>query len=86
MSVVDLSRRRFEAAKDCEDLSPGDVLREGIARIEQDQWAITSVIVVALVDEGDGTVIDLMHGGPASTNERLGMLARAQNLMLGGDY
>lgn len=84
MSVVDFGAARFNAASSASDVTARDTLAEALRRVESGQWAATSVIVLGLeVDEDDhGTTLEIMHGGPASSNERLGMQARAMDLML----
>lgn len=83
MSIVDLSRRRWQNAKNCEDASAVDTLKEASAQIADGTLNAKSVLVVALCELDDGcTQIELFHAGPATTNERLGMLVRAQAIML----
>lgn len=80
--VVDLSARRFAAAKDASETRPIDALREALRRVENGDLAAESVIITCLVSEGDEDFIQCIHGGPASTNERIGMLYRGQAMLL----
>lgn len=84
MSVIDLGAARFNAAKDASQVTVRDTLAEALRRIESGQWDAESVIVVGLNVEpqGGGTAMEIMHGGQATTNERLGMLARSTDLMI----
>lgn len=83
MSAIDLGSARFRAADDCADVSVRDTLAEAIRRIDSGQWKAGSIILLGLetFDNG-GTVMEVMHGGPANTNERLGMYVRATKLAL----
>jgi hypothetical protein len=84
MSVIDLARRRWHAAKTCDEVSATDALHEAKAEIEDGTLNAKSVIVILLCEDEDGeTRVDMLHGGPASTNERIGMLVRAQFVMMG---
>lgn len=90
MSVVDLSAARFNAAKGSDEVSVADTLAEALRRVRSEQWKAQSVIIIGMETDEDGcTCLEIMHGGPANTNERLGMYARAQELSLRnmtGDY
>jgi hypothetical protein len=80
--IVDLSARRFAAAADTTDTRPIDALREALRRVEQGELDPSNVIVTCLLDEGNEDSVQCIHGGPASCNERIGMLYRAQAMLL----
>ena len=80
--IVDLSARRFAAAKNASETRPIDALREALRRVEQGQLDPSNVIITCLIDEGDEDSVECLHGGPASCNERIGMLYRAQAMLL----
>lgn len=84
MSVIDLGAARFQAASNASDVTARDTLAEALRRVDSGQWSASSVIIIGLeVDPDDGgTTLEIMHGGPASSNERLGMQVRATDLML----
>ena len=42
------------------------------------------VVVACLIDEGDDDSVVAFHGGPATKNERIGMLFRAQQMLTPG--
>lgn len=83
-NVSDLARLRWQRAEKCSDISALDAVREAAAQIEEGM-RVESAIVVVLVTEPDGDqYVEMFHGGPASTNERIGMLARAQHVSITG--
>lgn len=86
MSVIDLGAVRFKAAGTADKTSPRDALVEAIRRIESGEWQVHSLMIIGLNTSPDGDsdldLMDTMHAGPASSNERLGMFVRAQRMML----
>ncbi len=81
--IVDLAARRFAAAKDASETTIVDALREALRRIESGEVVANSVVVTYLIDEGDDSdSVESIHGGPATCNERIGMLYRAQAMLL----
>lgn len=81
--VVDFAKKRYDAAKDCSEVTPLESLREVARRIESGELILNSVIIVGLVIEDDGVnYVETENGGPATTNERLGMLMRSQQALL----
>lgn len=82
--IVDLAKRRFDAAKDATTITPADALREALRSIEAGEWAPHSVVIAGVTDypETDTHTVDCYHGGKASTLERIGILFRAQNMLL----
>ena len=85
MNIIDMSRQRWQRAEKCSDVAAVDALREAIAMIEAGEVKAESVTVVLLVEDADGDqYVEMLHGGPASTNERIGMLARAQYVSING--
>lgn len=82
--VIDFARKRFEKAKDCTETTVADCLREALRQIEAGELKLDSVIIVGIREDDDGTYVENFHAGPASTNERVGVLHRAQSLMLRG--
>ena len=80
-NVLDLEARRFAAAPDSTAVTPEQVLQEALRRVRSGEWSPTSLIVVGINDYKSCDEIECMHGGPASTNERIGMLWRAQHVL-----
>lgn len=81
--VVDFAKRRYDAANDCSEVSPLETLREVMRRIESGEAKPNSIIVVSFFLEEDASNwIETEHGGPATTNERLGMLMRSQQALM----
>lgn len=80
---IDLNKRRFEKAISCEDISASHALREALRQVESGEWSIDSVIIIGLFDDKETpTVVDCMHGGPATTNDRIAMTVRATNILV----
>lgn len=82
MSVIDLGAARFKAAGTSKNTSPRDALVEAIRRIDDGEWPVHSITIVGLTDDDDGDIMEVMHAGKASSNERLGMFVRAQRMLL----
>lgn len=81
--IVDLNKRRFDDAADCTGITPTQALREALRQIEAGEWVPTDLIILGLlVDENDDSFVDTLHAGKATTNERLGMLMRAQYALM----
>jgi len=86
MSIIDLGAARFKAANVAEKTTPRDALVEALRRIDAGEWQIHSMVIIGLDASPDGDnsldLMEVMHSGPASSNERLGMFVRAQRMML----
>lgn len=84
MSVIDLGAARWKAAgADCSKVTMRDALAEAVRQLDTGEWAADSVIIIGMETTEDGaTQLQILHGGPASTNERIGMYARAPDLSL----
>lgn len=80
--AIDLNRVRFEKATKAHQMTPLGTLREAIRQIEAGEWPINSVMIIGLIDDGEMTHVDMMHAGPATKLERLGMTVRAQHMMV----
>ena len=90
MSVTDIGMARWKSATHSEDVTPRDTLAEAIRRVDAGEWPIRSVMIIGLeeVEPNQATVVEIMHGGPDTTNERIGVLTRSTYTMLtnmGGD-
>jgi len=83
---IDLNKRRVDRARNASEIDPVSILREALRRVESGEWPITNVVIVGLeVDHAnDLDRIQAMHGGKGSNNERMGMLFRAQCMVLPG--
>jgi hypothetical protein len=81
--VVDLAKRRYDAANDCAEVTPLQALKELVRQIENDEFNPASIMVISLVEENDGNFVLVENAGPATTNERLGMNIRAQTALQG---
>ena len=82
MSVTDIGAARFAAANSANEVTARDTAAEALRRLDSKAWAAHSIIIIGLESDDDGSRIEIMHGGPASTNERLGVMARAMDLSL----
>lgn len=80
--VLDFNKRRFDAAKDASETTPEQALVEALRRVRSGEWPISHVMVIGMVQESDGTFVQCVHGGSASTNECLGLLYRTQHMLL----
>lgn len=74
-----LPRRRWE--RDI-PVVPIEALREAIRQIECGEINPTQVCIVFKSEADDETWLDIFNGGKAGTDERVGILYRAANLLL----
>ena len=74
-----LPRRRWE--RDI-PVAPVEALREAIRQIEAGDLNPTQVVIVFKSEADDETWLDVLNGGKAGTDERVGILYRAANLLL----
>lgn len=84
MSIVDLGARRFQGAANASEVSSRDTVAEALRRLDAGEWRADSIVLIGLETDPDdgGTTLEMMHGGPANTNERLAMYVRATDLAL----
>ena len=88
MNIVDLGAARFKAAASADKTTARDALLEAIRQIDDGEWPMHSVCIVGIADDedGDADAVGTIHGGPASSGERLGMFVRAQRLLMRDMY
>lgn len=75
--LVDLNQRRVEQAASAADITPIMAMREALRQMEAGELLPTSILIIC--DDGGETIVHT--GGPANTNEFMGLCFRTQMMM-----
>lgn len=80
---IDLAARRWKAAGKARAVTSRDTLVEALRQIDAGEAHFENIMIIAHeVDNTDDTDrITILQGGPANTNERIGLLSRALFMM-----